>query len=43
MDFKASLGEHPALSKPTYYKSTVGWKPHAGAFWFEVGKIKTNS
>ena len=31
MDFKVSPGDHPSLSKPTYYKSAVGWKPCAGA------------
>ena len=38
-DFKLSPGDHPSLEKPDY-KSAVGWKPRAGAFWIEVGKIK---
>ena len=39
-DFKLSPGDHPYLEKPDY-KSAVGWKPRAGAFWIEVGKSKT--
>ena len=39
-DFKLSPGDHPSLEKLDY-KSAIGWKPRAGAFWIEVGKIKT--
>ena len=39
-DFKLSPGDHPSLEKPDY-KSAVGWKPRASAFWIEVRKIKT--
>ena len=38
MDFKLSPADHPPVST---YKSATGEKPRAGAFWCEVGKIKT--
>ena len=38
MDFKLSPADHPPVST---YKSATGEKSRPGAFWYEVGKIKT--
>ena len=38
IDFKLSPADHPSVSM---YTSATGDKPRIGAFWCEVGKIKT--